>query len=789
MTFLFDLVLSNFTFTYFSFPIFFVAFACFGVGLATLIKNKPTPLYLTFLLFTSVISAWQLSLIFMISSNNIDTALLCSKILLSLICLIPSFLYTFTLFLNSRFSSEKYYFVTMLTGAIFLIYEIFNGSRISNGIYNYSWGYYPKFGDLHYVFLTFIFLSLLKIVHVFIQELRDESSSEIHVQRNKTLLTGAMVGYFSTVDFLPALGYSVLPFGFIFILAGITIYAFAISQYELTGLTDNRIASRIFMTIDEAVFVTNSEGILKLANDATRSLLNIDDSHIEDLNVKNLLTESDIVNLAIENSREDDDFTQDFETRLSGLDGNIYNVKLKMSTILADEKTPSGRRWFVFAADDTTQLKETQQKLDKVTYENSITGFPNERMLERKIDEGDVPESCDSAVYVIIKDLKSLEANLQEQNLYKYLLRSIASRLQVILPTENLYQITDGEFFTFTADGSDLKKQLEARRDDLTSSVDLENETVHVNYAIGIIEDRPVKEAFQLSQSMAVNEASGKPGTAITHYNEDASRDHRRYFDIKHDVIDAIENNQIKVYFHPQITSNGIRGAEALIRWQHDKHGFIAPPEIVQSAIEMNCEKQLLQHVLSKAMQSARKWPSDQKLAVNISSKQLEHKKRIINSIEKASDRQDFSKNRLEIEITEQAAIQDIEKTYGILSSLINKNISVSLDDFGTGYSSFKSLIHLPLDNLKIDKSFVLNLDEDEKNKRIIETTNEMAKNLDLAIIAEGVETTSQVEYLQNLEIQILQGFHWTEPLPEDKYQRYIESFQPNEDESIRTTE
>jgi EAL domain-containing protein (putative c-di-GMP-specific phosphodiesterase class I) len=117
------------------------------------------------------------------------------------------------------------------------------------------------------------------------------------------------------------------------------------------------------------------------------------------------------------------------------------------------------------------------------------------------------------------------------------------------------------------------------------------------------------------------------------------------------------------------------------------------------------------------------------------------------------------------VELTEQAAVRNLDQTRSILEELKKLNVSVSLDDFGTGYSSFKSLIELPIDNLKIDKSFVLKVGEDPKNKRVVETARDIAETLDLEVIAEGVETENHVEYLRELGIDIMQGFYWTEPL------------------------
>jgi EAL domain-containing protein (putative c-di-GMP-specific phosphodiesterase class I) len=132
------------------------------------------------------------------------------------------------------------------------------------------------------------------------------------------------------------------------------------------------------------------------------------------------------------------------------------------------------------------------------------------------------------------------------------------------------------------------------------------------------------------------------------------------------------------------------------------------------------------------------------------------------------------------VELTEQAAVRDIDETREILADLRSHGVSVSIDDFGTGYSSFTSLVKLPVDNLKIDKSFVLNLYEEEQNKRIVEATGQLAHGLELDVIAEGVETEAHIGYLRELGITLMQGFYWTEPLKAQEYQQFVQSFSEN---------
>lgn len=763
-----DYLLATYSLNYYAIPLFFVAFVALGVGTVTLLRNRFSVLHGTFLVFTGVVSAWSISLIFLLSSPTTSHGQFWAELLLLFICFIPPFLYLFVTLMNEIVYRERYYLTVSFVGAAMIGYLIFFTSLISDGVHEYDWGFYPRPGEGHLLYLLFFLFCIGKVVHVFYREIRERDEGSIGVQRNRSLLIGTIVGYVASVDFLPFYGVSVVPFGYVFILTGITIYAVTISEYRLSGLTDDRIASNIFMTIDEAVLVTDEDGQVQLANESARDLLALETSEFDGVNFNRFLADDELEEV-IGPMANLDEADGSRECQLVDAEGNRYYVRLKVSTIGTGSGSSTGPGWFVLAAQDTTQLKETRSKLDAARYKNIVTGLPNEKRYRKELEEGKVPEECAGAVYVIVKDFRSIKTNLDDSKAFDYLLNTIASRLQALLPEETLYQVDENEYF-IPVDQEGFDEQLRDKKDPLSAPINLGDETVHINYSIGIVEDRPSEKAYRLSQSTAVNQAVERPGTVIARYSRDVSEEHERYFDVKHDLPDAIERGQVKVFFQPQMLDGTVRGAEALIRWNHPEHGFITPPRIVRAAVEMNYEDRLLHHVLGQATNLVREWSDGGVLSVNIAPRQLEHKNRLLNMIRENVDESGVTPDRFEVELTEQAAVRDLETSREMLGDLRDMGVGVSIDDFGTGYSSFRSLIELPLDNLKIDKSFVLNLNENTKNKRIIETARDMARTLDLDVIAEGVETTEHRDYLRGLDIGIMQGFHWSEALPHGEF-------------------
>jgi diguanylate cyclase (GGDEF)-like protein/PAS domain S-box-containing protein len=240
----------------------------------------------------------------------------------------------------------------------------------------------------------------------------------------------------------------------------------------------------------------------------------------------------------------------------------------------------------------------------------------------------------------------------------------------------------------------------------------------------------------------------------------------------------AIDKNELEVYYQPQFSLNNYElvGLEALLRWNNDKLGFVPPNEFIPIAEQTNLINEIGYWVFENVVQQIKKWKERgyhvQKVAVNLSAKQF-YSNEIVQYINKCLHHHNLSPDLLSIEITEGAMV-DREETAYILKRLKALNLKIAVDDFGTGYSSLSYLKDFPVDMLKIDRSFVQAITEDKRNAAIVTTVINLAQSLGMDVIAEGVETVEQIEFLKRKNCLKAQGFYFSKPLPaneiEEKY-------------------
>jgi len=248
------------------------------------------------------------------------------------------------------------------------------------------------------------------------------------------------------------------------------------------------------------------------------------------------------------------------------------------------------------------------------------------------------------------------------------------------------------------------------------------------------------------------------------------------YFALENNLRKAIVHEQLLAYFQPQMCLNSgrVTGVEALIRWQHPRFGFMQPDKFIGLAEESGVIVQLDQWMLRAACEKLKVW-QDQgfgklRLGVNLSAHQFRLRS-LIETIEQTLSDTDLAPENLCLEITESDIMRSVDKAVEIMTALKQMGLLISVDDFGTGYASFHYLKQFPIDILKVDHTFVKGIPNDRNNTAISTAIINMAKSLGLRVIAEGVETREQLEYLQSLRCDEVQGFYFSRPVAEDKLQ------------------
>jgi EAL domain-containing protein (putative c-di-GMP-specific phosphodiesterase class I) len=241
----------------------------------------------------------------------------------------------------------------------------------------------------------------------------------------------------------------------------------------------------------------------------------------------------------------------------------------------------------------------------------------------------------------------------------------------------------------------------------------------------------------------------------------------------------AIKNNELLLHYQPKIDgkTGALIGLEALVRWQHPEKGLIYPSEFIPAAEESGIIKYLDEWVLKNACNQLKNWQklgyTNLHLAVNLSAWQF-NEKHLPEIIQNVLMETGLDPSYLELEITETAPVKNLDLTANILKALIKMGISISIDDFGIGYSSIYYLKHFPAKYLKIDYNFISDVLMDKNTLAIVKAVIEIAHALSLRVIAEGIETREQLELLQDLNCDELQGFYIGKPLPVEEAEKNI---------------
>lgn len=251
--------------------------------------------------------------------------------------------------------------------------------------------------------------------------------------------------------------------------------------------------------------------------------------------------------------------------------------------------------------------------------------------------------------------------------------------------------------------------------------------------------------------------------------------------EIEAKIKTALEEGQFLVYYQPQIdiNNNCIIGAEALIRWSDGEGGFISPGKFIPIAEESGLINPIGNFVLNSACEMNKKWINAGFkpicISVNLSPRQFRDED-LLDNIKEILHKTGLNSQWLALEITEGAAIKDIDYTIELLESLRKLGIKIYLDDFGTGYSSLSYLKRLPIDVLKMDRDFICGINIDSKEKAIAKTIINLGHSLGLKVKAEGVETDEQLRFLKDNGCDYVQGFLFSKPLPAEEFEKLLSS-------------
>jgi diguanylate cyclase (GGDEF)-like protein len=428
-----------------------------------------------------------------------------------------------------------------------------------------------------------------------------------------------------------------------------------------------------------------------------------------------------------------------------------------------------------------SSLREANAELQHLVLHDTLTKLPNRLLLEDRVQQA--VQECQrggghcAVLFVDLDRFKTLNDSLGHFA-GDTVLRSVADRLRGAVRVEDTVSRMGGDEFVillkhlaFPADAVEVARKI---IEVLSHPMILEEHELRIGSSVGISVypehgDSAARLIANADAAMYHVKKSGRSNFAF--FTPEMSTFFPKRLALENELRAALERDQLVLHYQPKVDmrSGNIVGMEALVRWQHPQKGIIAPSEFIPFAEETGLIVPLGRWVLQEACRQNRAWQelgiADLVVAVNISGVQFQQRD-LVETIASALARSGLAPRHLELEITESVVMQNAPEAIVMLEQLHRMGVGLSIDDFGTGYSSLSYLKKFPIDTLKIDQSFIRDISSDSDDAAIVRAIIALAHGMRLRVVAEGVETLGQLEFLRALGNDQYQGYLYSKPLP-----------------------
>ena len=438
-----------------------------------------------------------------------------------------------------------------------------------------------------------------------------------------------------------------------------------------------------------------------------------------------------------------------------------------------------------------TAIAEREERISHHALHDSLTGLPNRnkivQMLTKVIDDARDADTTVAILSIGLARMAAISSTLGH-NASDELIKLAARHLKGNFDAgEILGHVGSNQFVLILPDNSldNAKTYADRIESILGAGVTLGTITITLQTVIGIAEFPTHGEhAADLLRNASIAQNEAETHQERVRIYETGREDHYvRQLRIVNDLRSALEREEIQLHFQPKIAlpDGTPSGAEALVRWRHPELGYLAPDEFISAAEQAGTIVHLTRYVMERAVKYCREW-RDQDfeigVAVNLSARDLldEYLPYFVLQILKD---QDIAANQLTLELTENSVMQDVNHAVTVLECLRDIGVRISIDDFGTGHSSLAQLRNIPLHELKIDRSFVTDVLEENQNEAIVRATVELAHNMGLEVCAEGVEDEETLRYLSSVGCEQAQGYYFSKPVPSDYLIDWLQKYQP----------
>ena len=545
----------------------------------------------------------------------------------------------------------------------------------------------------------------------------------------------------------------------------------------ITRLEYQRLLLNAFENSREMILIVDKNGKILFANPAVKDIMGYEASKLigqkTEVCLPSVISKEDLDKFH-QRVREGKPFSWLFVGRKET--GETYHVEQFITPILSKNGEVT---YYVLTGRDITTEKSLKEKLRELVYYDPVTSLPNKLFLEENVkpatEKAKIRGEKVALFFLDIWGFSEINSTFGFEK-GDEILKEVGVRLKQAVGANNLVARIGGDEFGILIEGikveDEIRYWLSRIFDAFKEPVKIDEDEIYLDLNIGVaVYPNGTGGEDLISQADAALKNSKRDGAGnYKFFTEEMTQKMSKKLVIDNRLKEAVKNMDFILFYQPQVTldTGKIIGFEALLRWSDEKLGWVSPAEFVPELEALGLIVDVGCWVLEKAAQDLKKFlqiDSDLRLSVNLSPYQLRKGvfvEKIINKLETI----DVSPHHFAFEITESVLMSNIEEIRDELNILRDKGIKIDIDDFGTGYSSLSYLKKLPIDHLKIDRSFVIDIPGNKDSEAIIKAITTMAKELGLGLIAEGVETAEQLEFLRTIGVEHVQGYYFARPLP-----------------------
>ncbi|PCI67101.1 MAG: hypothetical protein COB26_10440 [Piscirickettsiaceae bacterium] len=429
------------------------------------------------------------------------------------------------------------------------------------------------------------------------------------------------------------------------------------------------------------------------------------------------------------------------------------------------------------------------KKLYKQAHFDPLTGLPNRQLLNDRLEQAIIQASRDQLYFALIfLDLDRFKVvnDTLGHHSGDELLILVAKRLKDTLREGDTIARQGGDEFIILLSGDSSRDEIISRAGRVANKIlasivepfQLKGQVIHMSASLGVAlypSDGGDEQTLIKHADAAMYHAKSKGSGRFHLFSNELNNQSMERLKLEDELHKALARQEFELYYQPKVEAKTgrILGAEALIRWNHPQDGLVAPYKFLPLAEEIGLIKEIGEWTIQEACQRISAWQQDGfdniVVSVNLSVQQFQEEG-LVGVVSAALEAENVAAKFLDLEILEGTAMDDMDKTVDTLKMLKDIGVKISIDDYGTGYSTLSYIKKFPIDNLKIDMSFIRNIVNDEGDQAIVESTILMAKKLGLNVVAEGVEDEHQLTMLQEMGCDEIQGYYFSPPVPAEEF-------------------